>query len=320
MKLSIIIPCFNVALYIDKLLNILIEQSQNYNIEIVTINDGSSDNTLSILNKYFTICNKIKVINQEKNMGVIYTRNTGLSHALGDYIWFIDGDDSIANNAIKIIFEELNNKDYDVLNIGINEILADKIIKTYSFHSSIYTGQEAFANYHIPAYQVIRIIKRSFIVQHNIKYELIPEDEDFLLSVHRYAQSYKFIPNPLYYYIKRNNSHSKNTIIHAEYYNGYFKILNKYSKNNKDMSTSFMEAIVYLCIRNIVLNYNRVKEKDKNLIKEGRISYYKKLKHHIKEPLKLIPFYTKKGLICHLVYYLPCFADMIVYIINKLKK
>ena len=83
-KYSIIVPVYNVEKYINECLSSLINQTYK-NIEIVVINDGSSDNSLSLIEEYSRIDDRIRVIDQ-KNMGLGYTRNVGIDNAVGDYI------------------------------------------------------------------------------------------------------------------------------------------------------------------------------------------------------------------------------------------
>ena len=92
-KLSIIIPVYNTEEYLPRCLNSCLEQDLLANeYEIIAINDGSSDNSLQILNAYALKYPNIRVINQE-NRGLGATRNRGLNLAIGEYIWFVDSDD-----------------------------------------------------------------------------------------------------------------------------------------------------------------------------------------------------------------------------------
>lgn len=92
-KVSIIVPVYNVENYLRKCLDSLINQTLK-NIEIICINDGSTDNSLSILEEYASKDERIIVINQE-NAGVSSARNRGLEIATGEYIAFVDADDSV---------------------------------------------------------------------------------------------------------------------------------------------------------------------------------------------------------------------------------
>ena len=112
-KLSIIIPVYNTEEYLPRCLNSCLEQDLPANeYEIIAINDGSSDNSLQILNAYALKYPNIRVINQE-NRGLGATRNRGLNLAIGEYIWFVDSDDWVLENCLLDIYE--NCKDVDIL-------------------------------------------------------------------------------------------------------------------------------------------------------------------------------------------------------------
>lgn len=109
-KISVIIPCYNSQLTIERTLNSL-HINESSNIEVIIIDDGSTDNSLDIINNYISVNNilrdKIKVFSKS-NGGVSSARNCGISHATGDYIYFLDSDDTINPDLFKI---ELNNQD-----------------------------------------------------------------------------------------------------------------------------------------------------------------------------------------------------------------
>lgn len=111
-KISIIVPVFNVEKYLDRCITNIINQSYS-NIEIIIINDGSTDNSLDICNKYKKIDNRIIVINQE-NQGLSAVRNKGIDIATGEYILFVDSDDILNVDLLKNI-ESLLNKENDVI-------------------------------------------------------------------------------------------------------------------------------------------------------------------------------------------------------------
>ena len=97
-KVSVIVPCFNVEKYITECLESLINQKLK-DIEILCINDHSTDETLSILKKYeLQYSDKIKVLNLENKRGCSAARNSGLKEAQGEYIGFVDADDLISLN------------------------------------------------------------------------------------------------------------------------------------------------------------------------------------------------------------------------------
>lgn len=111
-KVSVIVPCYNMEKYLDNCFKSLINQTYK-NLEIIFINDGSSDKTLNLLSKWegeerlnFTL------INQE-NKGISVTRNVGLRKATGDYIYFLDPDDIIFPTLIEELVNMLEDDKYD---------------------------------------------------------------------------------------------------------------------------------------------------------------------------------------------------------------
>lgn len=109
--LSIIIPVYNVEKYLDECLNSITIQNKE-SIEIILINDGSTDNSLSICNRYVKKYNNIKCITN-KNHGVSYSRNLGITIATGKYIWFIDSDDKLETKALDDVLN-LITSNYDL--------------------------------------------------------------------------------------------------------------------------------------------------------------------------------------------------------------
>lgn len=103
--ISIIVPIYNLELYLDICLSSIIKQIYP-NLEIILVNDGSTDSSLSICEKYCQLDSRIKVISQV-NSGVSVARNTGLEYAKGEYICFIDGDDYIIPNYIQLLADAI---------------------------------------------------------------------------------------------------------------------------------------------------------------------------------------------------------------------
>ena len=102
-KLSIIVPVFNTEKYLSECLNSLINQTLK-SIEIICVDDGSTDNSLSILEKFHSKDERVKIIHQG-NFGVSVARNNGIAMAQGEYIGFVDSDDWVDAD----FFEKLYN-------------------------------------------------------------------------------------------------------------------------------------------------------------------------------------------------------------------
>lgn len=111
-KISIIVPAYNVEKYISQCLDSLVNQTYK-NIEIIVINDGSSDNTFSTIKKYAENDNRVIAINQA-NKGVSASRNIGLEKLTGEYVTFVDSDDWIELDACEKMLEHVINNNADI--------------------------------------------------------------------------------------------------------------------------------------------------------------------------------------------------------------
>lgn len=117
--ISFIVPVYNADKYVEECINSLVGQTQK-NIEILCIDDKSTDQSLNILNKFAKIDSRIHVYSHSKNMGAGGARNTGLEYARGKYIWFIDADDFIDKDAVETLLGYLKQHDDKIDLLGFN--------------------------------------------------------------------------------------------------------------------------------------------------------------------------------------------------------
>ncbi len=210
--LSIIIPIYNTAKYLPACLDSITKQVNN-KVEIICINDGSTDSSLSILEKYKTKINNLYIINQD-NKGIGYSRNKGLSLAKGEYVLFIDSDDWINENLISIIFDYTQKTDCDIFcfNAQLFNNKHQKLTKEVFFYPkqinpalkkySIGTHKDFSLILYNNISSVNKAYKREFLLQHNI---LFPENlyfEDWIFHHEAFFKAKKiaFFTKPLYYY------------------------------------------------------------------------------------------------------------------------
>lgn len=133
-KISVIVPIYNVEEYLDKCIQSLINQTYS-NLEIILVNDGSTDNSLRICKKYesypnILICNK-------KNGGLSDARNFGLDKATGNYICFVDSDDYIEKDMIEYLYNNLNNYKADISCCNIYMLYDNKISPKHPIYDNI---------------------------------------------------------------------------------------------------------------------------------------------------------------------------------------
>ena len=110
--ISVIVPIYGVEQYLDKCINSILDQSY-INLEIILVDDGSPDQCGAICDTYSEIDDRVRVIHK-KNGGVSSARNCGLEAVTGDYIFFVDSDDTLKNNAIEVLFQTAQKTNADI--------------------------------------------------------------------------------------------------------------------------------------------------------------------------------------------------------------
>lgn len=111
--ISVIMPVYNVENYIEKCLDSVCNQSFK-DLEIICVNDGSTDNSLKLLEDYAKRDSRIKIITQE-NGGIGHARNTGLKNATGEYVLFVDSDDFLCENSLDELYYNINSNNSDLV-------------------------------------------------------------------------------------------------------------------------------------------------------------------------------------------------------------
>lgn len=214
MNLSIIIPAYNAAHYLERCVNSCLNQNTtSFAYEIIIINDGSTDNTQTLAEELAKKSSNIIVISQ-KNSGVSTARNKGLSIAKGEYIWFVDADDWIKPNCLSFIIQKTIETNIDLLQLDYQIVDEKGIINSKSNtpiknHSIIFNGLEFTKqiDYFLFAWRFI--YKRSFIKQFNLQYNTtlkIAEDTEFNCKVLAKANSCIHYYNKVYYYYQHKSS------------------------------------------------------------------------------------------------------------------
>lgn len=324
MKISIVIPCYNVENYIASLLEVIVKQIKEKDVEVICVNDGSTDQTLSVLTSFVSKNSNVHVIDQE-NGGPAVARNSGLNIAKGDYIWFVDGDDMIDSKAIDILIHEvdMNPTDvicFDYLSVGKNGGLVPSDKRLIYDYQRTFKGTEAYAKFNIPAYLWNRIIRRDLIEKYQVRFSFRPEDEDFLINIYLVAESFRFLNSCIYIYNDVEGSFSKCVENHYYYYKGYFLIMEKYSPYISIINDRFFgQKIIWTCIKNIIINYNRVKIGNYRGKIDDRLTMYALMREHLSYYGKCISYKGFGALSIFLAKYFPFLLDIPCYIVYKLR-
>lgn len=114
MKISVCIPVYNVEQHIEKCINSVLQQSLQ-DFEIIIVNDASLDHSMEKIMSYVSKDSRIRVYNNLRNMGLMWTRREGYKRAVGDYIVFLDSDDTLPTNALEILYKAIHNTNYDIV-------------------------------------------------------------------------------------------------------------------------------------------------------------------------------------------------------------
>lgn len=252
MLVSVIIPVYNKEEYLDDCLKSLVNQVYR-NIEIIIINDGSKDNSNSVIKKYASKDSRIKYFSQD-NKGVAFTRNRGLSIATGEYVFFLDADDLLEKNSIsKLVFNAKQTK-ADIVIGNYSEKSNGKITKKPELQEIILKkddlkSKETILDMFILNARPLSVIWNKlynieFIRKNRIEFEngVLAEDRLFNLRCYINNPVIQIINEYTFIYNIVENSRSRS--FDSNYYNesiSLLKILNKYLRddskfeNNSDL-------------------------------------------------------------------------------------
>ena len=233
MKISIIVPTYNVKDYIDNCVKSLVSQTYE-NIEIILVNDGSTDNSGDLLDKWAERDERVKVFHKE-NGGTHSARNLGIEKSTGEYVMFIDPDDWFSLNAVECLAEEIKKTNSDVIKFNY--------VKEYGTHfenktnnlleNKLYTGSEYqkilrmnlgligeelkyIQDFNFLASVCFGCYRKEIILQNELKFTDMKEigtfsDGLFNLGFLLKASSFYFLDQPLYHYRKNNYASCTNT-------------------------------------------------------------------------------------------------------------
>lgn len=216
-KVSVVIPVYNVENYLRDAINSIITQTFK-ELEIIIINDGSNDSSLSIITDLANNDNRIRVINTPNN-GLSVARNLGLYHALGEYIYFFDSDDLLDCTAIEKCYTKCKmlNLDFcffDADTFSDNDTICKKFnyIRCNKFSEEVYKGidilQQQMQSDAYRSSPCLNFINLNFLKKENLFFypHTIHEDELFTFFLYLKADKVGFINNQLFHRRIRSNS------------------------------------------------------------------------------------------------------------------
>ena len=296
--ISVIITCYNNSSYIEKCITNVLENKSN-NVEVILVNDGSTDKSLEVINKSKEY---IKIITTE-NKGLSNARNKGLEEASGKYILFIDGDDYISNESLPVIEEYINNNEFDLLLLNTIKYYEDKDI----FEKEILFNKEDINTNDLIEYKICGrawrfLYKKEILDNNNIRFHpnVIYEDEEWIPKVIYYSNIIKYLDIDYYYYRKRKNSITT-TKSFDNIYNLTIIIKTTYEWNkNNTWDNKYIYFSLSRCIRNLLSSIDYLNEEESNKIinwySENKNIIFDILKYNKKFFISLKLFGPKKGI------------------------
>ncbi len=259
-KVSVIIPVYNVEEYLEECLHSVLNQTLK-DIEIICINDGSTDNSLEILNKTGNIDDRV-IILDKINEGVSKARNMGLSIAKGSYIYFMDSDDYIDLNTLELCYNAAVENECDIVTFDAKSFSEDKNLNVIKYDKSTleekkYIGfeflEELFKKKNFTASCPLNFFKKDLLLKNNMKFSegYVHEDQYFVTASYCYSSSIYYIKRALYNRRMRNGSimTTKKTIKNIE---GYFKAYEDIS-NIKITDKKMVELLNYKRIELLII-------------------------------------------------------------------
>ncbi len=327
--ISVIVPVYNVEKYLARCLDSLVNQTYQ-NIEIIIIDDGSTDSSNQIIKKYEDKYPKLIKAYHKKNGGLSDARNFGLNKAQGEYILFVDSDDYVDHDFVEKLYQNIviNKSDIAICNI-IDEYENKKNTKIYTNYvpskvGNIYQDKRILLN-RFATWN--KLYKRTLFENKELKFAQgkIYEDVRLIPKLYLSAQSISFVNDALYHYVIRNNSIMTSSSLdkNLDIISAFEDFISFYQKRN--VYERFQDEIEKLAIDHIVIaTFSRVVVLSQlRDLKKNTEPYYTFMDKYFPKYMQnkyLDTLSTNHKLILTLVYNRNLkILKMLVYLYNKLK-
>jgi len=244
--ISVIIPSYNVSTYIGRCLDSVVNQTL-YDIEIIIVDDGSTDGTYNIAKSYADVDDRIILIQQE-HKGQSCARNRGLEIAKGEYVAFIDSDDFIDVEFLEELYVTAKDHDSDIACSGVvrENSRKKRILINYKNREKSVNLEDKFKQAHLPkhCYSCNKIYKRESLINEGIKFPegMYYEDMVFTPLALSRLNGLVTVPNVLYHYWKNPKSTIKKDSddIRGDKIEAQKNLLDFYKKNNLKLPKDYL--------------------------------------------------------------------------------
>ena len=287
--ISVVVPCFNTERVMSRCIESLLKQTYR-DLEIILVNDGSSDGTLACMQRYSQLDERVEIVDLKHNRGLGQARFSGIIAAKGEYIVFLDADDWIPSNGIQILFQTMQRTNADIVEGSMVRVLGrTSIIKRVHHKQELeITQPELFENYFISFFGINRlgvnlwgkIYRRSLFASPGVCASEYIMGEDLILNMRLfpYVKKYVTISDVVYYYCIGGMTSKYNTHFYPDLKAQYYYKLQTIREYNyeKALQPTMIEMCNILCsqVRQMLLygkSLNIIEEFIKNEIDSGFI-------------------------------------------------
>lgn len=307
MKLSIIIPAYNSEIEIIKCLNSCLKQSFS-DYEVIIVNDGSTDNTLSVIEEYSKKHSGIIRVLDQVNKRQGAARNFGLSIAKGEYVWFVDSDDFISENCLSDLCEQLSGVDIlycdrfkRIINGRVKEVVNEFDPNNLKF------------DFFWPVSPCLYILRRNFLNENNIRFleYIYFEDNEYIPKIFSKVKKISVYSKSIYNYVLHQDSTTQKINIEKciDLISVSESIIKMYINSDSEVEKIFFLKYIYAVI-NMSLHFSACL----NLV--NRIKFYK----YFKKKDGLIFFLNENASIGLKVKLALLNYPSIIYVILKLER
>lgn len=206
MKISVVITAYNLENFIEKCLSSVLNQTYK-NIEVILVNDCSTDGTMSIVNRYKND-ERLTIINHEENLGAGWSRRHGIEASKGDYIITVDGDDWLGEDFIEKLVENAKETNADIISGGMTIVHNEEYQEIKRFLPMVSIGFKKFMDYDNKKiiFLANKLVKRD--LYNNVKYSTrrYCEDTPVILPLLYYANMVSYVDTQGYFYRQHQES------------------------------------------------------------------------------------------------------------------
>lgn len=313
-KVSVIVPVYNMEDYLVKCLDSLLNQTLE-DIEVIVVNDGSKDSSLSIIKEYeLNFPNKI-ILLDKVNGGLSDARNAGLALASAPYIAFVDSDDFVSETMYQTMYDKATSKDFDLVVCDMNYIYPDRIVRAFSnIKQDLFQLEDIKKSMNViyPSAWNKLFHRRLFDYEVRFSKGIWFEDVEFLYRLYPYIHSIGTIHEPFYQYLQREGSIVKtfdNRLF--DYIKNWDSIIQYFKEHG--LFESYKKELEYSCVRYLYATFIKAAANypDQEQFHKAYQEANAFVKKHFKHYRRNLYFYSNGAKGYYLVMFNSFFANML---------